>query len=226
MKFSKLSAVVLFSFLLIGCSESAYPEPDGSLRSRINGAAFGLTLEMGQNQRYQIEYKEELLSDERKDYIVKNVPNYAENRYLVQLESKTGIRLVDFKKGKTKIFYAPFDEKYTYIGSVLNSPNGKLIAMNLTQGFESPWSKLIIIDVKNNNYGIPLTDDALLSPSPDSGCSEVTLVEVRSEGNKVNPCIVEAPMSSYMIDWWSSYNKVELIKAYPSSIILYSLEVK
>lgn len=217
MKNSKLIAVVLFSLILIGCSENTYPEPDGSLRSRLNGAIFGITLEMGQNQRYPIEYKEEPLSQEVKDY---------ENRYLVQLESKTGIRLVDFKKGKAKIFYAPFDEKYTYIGSVLNSPDGKLIAMNLTQGFESPWSKLIIIDTANNNYGIPLTDEALLTPSPDSGCGQVTLVEIRSEENKGDPCIVEAPMSSYMIDWWSSDNKVELIKAYPSSIILYSLEVK
>lgn len=210
-------AVILFAFILIGCSENTYPEPDGSLRSRLNGAVFGITLEMGQNQRYPIEYKEEPLSQEVKDY---------ENRYLVQLESKTGIRLVDFKKGKAKIFYAPFDEKYKYIGNVLNSPDGKLIAMNLTQGFESPWSKLIIIDTANNNYGIPLTDEALLTPSPDSGCSQVTLVEIRSEENKGDPCIVEAPMSSYMIDWWSSDSKVELIKAYPSSTILYSLEVK
>lgn len=226
MKFSKLLAVVLFAFILIGCSENTYPEPDGSLRSRLNGAVFGITLEMGQNQRYPIEYKEEPLSQELKDYIIKSVPNYEENRYLVQLESKTGIRLVDFKKEKTKIFYAPFDEKYKYIGSVLNSPDGKLIAMNLTQGFESPWSKLIIIDAENNNYGIPLTDEALLTPSPDSGCFEVTLVEIRSEENKGDSCTVEAPMSSYMIDWWSSDSKVELIKAYPSSIILYSLEVK
>ena len=224
-KYILTSIILISSFILTSCGNKTYPEPENSLRSRAGGGAFGITIEMNKGAKTPIEFKEEPLSKELKDYIIKNVPNYKKNRYLVQLESTVGVRLIDFKKSKTKIFYAPFDDTYTYIGNVLNSPDGKFIAMNLTKGFESPWAKLIIINADENNFGVPLTDEILTQPSADSGCSEMTVVEVRTSENQHNPCIVEAPMSTYMIDWWSTDHTVELIKTFPSSMIFYSLEV-
>ncbi|MDP4008001.1 MAG: hypothetical protein Q8P68_02300 [Candidatus Peregrinibacteria bacterium] len=225
-KYILTSIILISSLFLISCGSKTYPEPEGSLRSHVNGGAFGITIEMGDKiPRNPIEFKAEPLSKELKDYIIKNVPGYEKNRYLVQLESTTGVRLIDFKKSKTKIFYAPFDDTYNYIGGVLNSPDGKFIAMNLTKGFESSWSKLIIINVDENNFGSPLTDEILTQPSADSGCSEMTIVEVRSNENQHNACIVEAPQSTYMLDWWSTDSTIELIKRFPGSTIFYSLEV-
>ena len=227
MTFKNITTFIVFtlSLFLIGCGTTTYPEPENSLRSRLSGAAFGVGLALEDKTRTPIEFREEPLSAELKDYIIKNVPGYVKNRYLGQLEQSVEIRWIDFKKGKTKVFFAPFDEKYKYIGSVLVSPDGKFIAMNITQGFESYWSKLIIIDTENNNYAVPLTDEVLLKPAGDSPCTEMTVVEVRTAENANNQCIVEAPASTYMIDWWSTDSTVELIKRYPSGTILYSLEV-
>jgi|GEM_PF-7061932 len=224
-KYIILTLLVALVTTLTGCKDRAYEEPANSLRSKV-GSAFGLTIEMKNKERTPIDFQEEKLSQELEEYIRANVPGFEENRYLIQLEDTIGVRWIDFKKKKTKVYYPPLDETYTHIGSTLNSPNGRYIALNLTQGFLSPWSKLLIIDTKENHYTIPLTDEVLLEPAEGSSCTSVEIIEIRDETNKNNECVIEAPGSAYLIDYWSTDHTVELIKNFPSGTILYSLDVE
>ncbi len=225
-KYALFTLLLILLTSLTGCAEQTYEQPENSIRHGISGGAFGITLEVGADMPNSIEYESEPLSQELREYIVKNVPGYENNRYLVQLEADTGIRWIDFKKGNTVVYYPPFDETYTHIGSILNSPDGRYIALNLTKGFMNPWSKLLIIDTKKHTFAEPLTDEVLLTPPDGAQCTEVTVVEKRTEENKHNECVSEGPLSMYMIDYWSTDHTVELIKSFPSSTIIYSLDIQ
>ena len=216
--------VLLFTLILSACkSVEEYPQPATSLRSKIQGPAFGVTLGIPKDKPIALEFKEEPLSQELAKYIRDNL-NAPAYRYLVQLEPTVGLLWIDTKSKKTKLYYPRFDETFAYVQSALVSPNGDYIAVNLTKAKDDPWSKFMIIYTDSDTAYAPLNENSLLLVKEDSTCEKIELVERRLPEHQGNECIAEGPKTPYLIDYWSRDNRVELIKQFATSTILYSVD--
>ncbi|MBT6069162.1 hypothetical protein HOG48_05390 [Candidatus Peregrinibacteria bacterium] len=221
--------LILFILLTLGIAlqgcETTIEEPTNSLKNQVTGSAFAITISLEGRVQNPIEAREESLTNEMKAQIEATFDTKT-HRYLSIIEPKEGVMWVDYKKSKANFFTAPFEDGFTHIESAIASPTGRYIALNLTRGAHNAWSRLIIIDTKTNTYAKPLDDNTLLTPSEESFCTEIEIVKARTEANKMSECVAEAPKTVYLLDYWSDSHTIELIKQFPSSTIIYSVDVK
>lgn len=220
-----LTIIILAStFFFTGCKEEDFPVPENSPRHDIAGGAFGITLSLEGKFERDITAVKEDLSSEIEQYIRENLDT-ENNKYFAQVEENT-VQLIDLKRKSTKVFTIPLEDGFTHVDGALPSPTGKYLAVNITQGAHNPWSRLLMINVEREKYSQPLDDNTLLEPSAESFCEEMTLVERRTAEDQFNECVAEKPMTVYILDFWRNSHTLELIKQFPSSTILYSVDTK
>lgn len=205
----------------MGCTEKDQPVPENSMRHQLQGGGFEITLSLGDKEPNPITATEKPLDEQTKQTLEDK-----EGRYHLQINPKEGVLWIDTKKNGAIFYEAPFKDGYTHIESALISPKGRYIAMNLTKGAFDPWSRLIVIDTKESTYRQPLDDEVLLAPSEESPCENITIIEKRTVEDQYNECVAEAPQTVYILDFWRNSHTIELIKQFPSSTILYSVDVK
>lgn len=218
----KISILMILAVMLSSCA-NAYPIPENSIRYKISGPSLGVGIEPKNKITTKLTPTSETVSNEIRDRVNTNID--AKFKYVIQLEPEKGLEWIKRSNWSSKRYELSHDEKFSYLTGAVVSPNGRYIAVVSSKDKDSTWSKVSIIDTKTDELWSPLSDEFLLNPNAESGCSEMKLVEkINKEDSNAN-CLVEMPRSQFLIDYWSADNKVEILKQFPSNTIIYSVKV-